>query len=118
MKNIGSVPSLQPSVHPPDKVIKPPTLSVIIPNYNHAAFLPRSLGAILAQSVQPLEIIVMDDASTDNSVEVIESFVRRHPHIRLHRNARNLGVVANGNRAVDLAQGDYMYPKRGQSRLL
>ena len=88
--------------------MKLPALSVIIPNYNHAEYLPRSLGAILDQPVQPLEILVMDDASTDNSVEVIENLVRQHPHVRLHRNERNLGVVPNINRGIDLARGDYV----------
>jgi len=89
--------------------VNTPALSVVIPNYNHAQYLPRCLDAMLRQSVQPGEIIVMDDASTDDSVEVIEAFARKHPVIRLHRNERNLGVVANVNRGIDLARGDYVF---------
>ncbi len=85
-----------------------PTLSVVIPNYNHSEYLPRCLQAMQRQSVQPTEIIVMDDASTDNSVVVIESYARQHPVIRLHRNERNLGVVATINRGLDLARSDYV----------
>src|SRR5262245_56025904 len=88
--------------------MSPPKLSVIVPNFNHAQFLPRCLEAILGQSVRPMEILVMDDASTDNSVEVIESCAQSHPGVRLHRNEQNLGVVANINRGVNLAQGDYL----------
>jgi len=86
-----------------------PTLSVIMPNYNHARFLPESLTAILAQSYRPVEVLVADDASTDNSVEIIEAFVRKDPLIRLVRNERNLGVVHNANRLLQLASGDYVY---------
>ena len=89
--------------------MKFPSLSVVVPNYNHAHYLPRCLQAILRQSAQPTEIIVLDDASTDKSVEVIESISRQRPLIRLHRNERNLGVVANINRGIDLARGDYVF---------
>ncbi|MEW6303814.1 MAG: glycosyltransferase family 2 protein [Verrucomicrobiota bacterium] len=87
-----------------------PRLSVVIPNYNHARYLPTCLGAVLRQSVQPFEVIVIDDASTDNSVEVIEQFAREHPIVRLHRNEKNRGVVFNMNKGLlELAQGDYVY---------
>ena len=58
-----------------------PKLSVVIPNYNHAAYLPHCLQAVLRQSAQAMEIIVLDDASTDDSVKVIESIARQHPLI-------------------------------------
>jgi glycosyltransferase involved in cell wall biosynthesis len=86
-----------------------PKLSVIMPNYNHAAFLPVSLGGILKQSVQPDEIIVLDDASTDNSVAIIQEFAKHHPHIRLERNEKNRGVVFGMNRGVAMARNNYVY---------
>src|SRR5207249_4932927 len=61
---------------------------------------------------------VMDDASTDDSVQVIESFAKRHPIIRLHRNERNLGVVSNINRGVDLALGDYLLTAAADDELV
>ncbi len=88
---------------------KLPTLSVIMPNYNHAKFLPRSLGALLQQSVQPTEIIVIDDASTDNSLEVIHEFVAQYPVIRFFRNEKNLGAAPTVLRGVNLAQGDFIF---------
>ena len=72
-----------------------PTLSVVVPNYNHAKYLPACLTAILRESVQPLEVLVLDDVSTDNSVEVIRSFAARHPLVRLIQNEQNLGVMRN-----------------------
>jgi len=82
-----------------------PTLSVIIPNYNHGKYLPACLNAILRQSVTPLEVIILDDCSTDNSVEVVERFAAEDPIFRLIRNPKNLGVMPNVNKGVDLARG-------------
>src|SRR5262245_10669 len=86
-----------------------PTLSVVIPNYNHARFLPEALHCVLGQSVRPLEVIVVDDASSDNSVEVVREFARREPSVKLLCNRKNRGVSASVNRGMRLAAGDYVY---------
>jgi glycosyltransferase involved in cell wall biosynthesis len=86
-----------------------PSLSVVVPNYNHSKYLPAALSAILAQSVQPVEIIVMDDASTDNSTEVIEHFAAENSVVRLVQNEKNIGVMPNVNKGVGLSRGDYVY---------
>lgn len=86
-----------------------PPLSVVVPNYNHAKHLPICLNAILAQSVTPEEILVLDDASTDNSIEVIRQFASKHPQLRLVQNEKNLGVVANVNKGVELARNEYVF---------
>lgn len=85
-----------------------PTLSVTITNYNHAHFLPEALDTILAQSYTPLEIIIIDDASTDNSFEILEDYARRYLLIQLLRNEHNLGVLHNVNRLLEMAKGDYV----------
>jgi glycosyltransferase involved in cell wall biosynthesis len=85
-----------------------PTLSVVLPNYNHAACLPQALRAMIGQSRPPLEIILIDDASTDNSLEVIQSFCAQYPVVRLHRNAENHGVVYNMNLGLEMARGRYV----------
>ena len=54
-----------------------PTLSVGMPNYNHGHLIGRALDAIVAQSRPPDELIIVDDASTDRSLEVIESYAKR-----------------------------------------
>src|SRR5438874_13780530 len=84
-------------------------LSVVVPNYNHWEHLPRCLQALLNQSLQPAEIIVIDDASTDNSREVIEHFSQRHPVVRAYRNEQNQGVIYGANRGIELARNDYLY---------
>jgi glycosyltransferase involved in cell wall biosynthesis len=86
-----------------------PRLTVVVPNYNHAAFLPTCLDAVLNQSAQPFEVIVIDDASTDNSLAVIEEFAARHPNIRVFRNDQNRGVVFTMNRGLELARSEYVF---------
>jgi len=95
-----------------------PRLSVVLPNYNHARYLPACLEAILRQSVQPFEIIVIDDASSDNSVEIVEGFAKTHGHIRLIRNERNQGVVAGMNRGLEIAQSEWIYYAAADDQVL
>jgi glycosyltransferase involved in cell wall biosynthesis len=89
--------------------MKPQTLSVVMPNYNHGHFLGQSLGAILEQSFRPLEVIVVDDASTDDSVEIISRFAARHANLRLLRNNRNRGVCYSIQRGIEASSGEYVY---------
>jgi len=95
------------------------TLAVVIPNYNHAAYLPETLESVVTQSHQPNIIYVIDDASTDRSVEIIGDYVRRYSHVHLIRKERNRGMIANINEilpqiqathALFLAADDYLYP--------
>ena len=86
-----------------------PTLSVVIPNYNHAHYIGKQLEAIIDQTFSPIEIIVVDDASTDNSVEVINQFVHQDSRIRLVCNEQNKGVNQSSNHGISLASGDYIY---------
>jgi len=89
--------------------MSPPSLSVVVPNYNHAALLPRCLDALLAQTLPPMEILVVDDGSTDDSVAVISGYCQRYPHIRLLRNAANQGVIPTVNRGLDEARGEFIF---------
>ncbi|MSU34521.1 MAG: glycosyltransferase [Pedosphaera sp.] len=86
-----------------------PRLSVVMPNYNHGRYLPTSVGALLAQSVQPDEIIVVDDASTDDSLEILGALARQHPHLKVVRNERNQGVLPTVNRGFHLSTGDVIF---------
>lgn len=95
-----------------------PTLSIIIPNYNHGHCLPVAVNAILNQSAQPHEIIIIDDGSTDQSVETIQDLARQHPVIKFHRNGKNEGVCFTVNRGIDLAQGDYVFLAAADDEIL
>ncbi len=85
-----------------------PTLSVVLPNFNHARFIGEALKAITGQSLKPHEVIVIDDASTDNSVEVIQGFAMHWPFVKLVQNPKNAGVVYSCNRGIRMASGDYV----------
>ena len=85
-----------------------PELSVVVPNYNHARYLESALRAHLEQTRPPLEVIVIDDASTDDSVAIVERLARDHPRLRLIRLAENGGVNAAINRGLREARGDYV----------
>lgn len=82
-----------------------PRFSVIIPLYNKEAEIERTLRSVLAQTLQPIEIVIVDDGSTDRSCERVEAI--NSPLIKLHRQA-NAGSAVARNRAIELAQGEYI----------
>lgn len=83
-----------------------PTVSVCIPTYNRAHYLPYTLETILNQTFVDFELVICDDCSTDNTAQVVASF--KDSRIRYMRNQRNLGIPGNLNRCVELAQGKYV----------
>jgi glycosyltransferase involved in cell wall biosynthesis len=87
----------------------PGRISVVLPNYNHARLLPRALEALAAQSRAAAEVLLIDDASTDNSVEVATAFLPRLAGLRILRQPRNGGVVAALQRGLAEAKGEYVY---------
>lgn len=87
-----------------------PSISVVLGNYNHARFLPRAIESVTNQSLAPDEFLIVDDASTDNSLEIIESYAAQHSYIKLYRNEKNLGVIGTYRRLFELAQGNYIHP--------
>jgi glycosyltransferase involved in cell wall biosynthesis len=84
-----------------------PLISVIIPAYNAAAFVGRTLASLQAQSFTDFEAIVVDDGSTDDTAEVVRQAVEGDPRFRLIRQA-NGGVAAARNRALAEASGRYV----------
>lgn len=84
-------------------------ISVLIPNFNHGNYLGLQLDSMLEQTRLPDEIIIIDDASTDNSLEVIEKYVKKYAFIKLIKNKNNHGVEYNINKLLDHAKGDYVF---------
>jgi glycosyltransferase involved in cell wall biosynthesis len=85
-------------------------ISVIIPNYNHAPYLRQRIDSVLNQSYHNFELIILDDLSTDNSREVIESY-RNHPKItNIVFNAVNSGsTFKQWEKGISLAKGEYVW---------
>jgi len=81
-----------------------PAVSVCIPTYNYANFLPQAIGSVLAQTYTDFELIVSDNASTDDTQSVLASY--DDPRIKLYRNDHNLGLFGNFNRCLELAGCD------------
>jgi glycosyltransferase involved in cell wall biosynthesis len=81
-----------------------PLISVLVPAYNGEAYLRESIASILGQTYTNLEVIVLDDASTDGTAAIVEEF--DDERLRYHRNERNLGQFGNLNVGLSLAQGD------------
>lgn len=82
-------------------------LSVIIPVYNAAVFLPRCLESLIGQTYQNLEVICVDDGSSDNSLEILQQYADRDSRIKvIHQ--ENAGVSAARNAGLDVATGEYV----------
>lgn len=84
------------------------SLSVILPNYNHSDLLETACNAIFSQSLAPQEVIIIDDASTDQSLKVIEALQKKYPSIKIIQNERNLGPVLAINKGIEEARGTYL----------
>jgi glycosyltransferase involved in cell wall biosynthesis len=80
--------------------------SICIPNYNYANYLDKTVRSVLDQTYADFEILVSDNASTDASVQVVESFGDPRIHVRI--NPCNVGFAGNLDRAAGMAEGDRM----------
>lgn len=85
---------------------KSPTVSVVIPTYNRAHLVGRAIQSALNQTHQDFEIIVVDDAFTDNTEEVAKSF--NDPRIRYIRHEQNRGGSATRNTGIKVSRGEYI----------
>ncbi|HEY8402643.1 MAG TPA: glycosyltransferase family 2 protein [Cytophagaceae bacterium] len=83
-------------------------VSVIIPVYNAAKFLDRTLQSIFSQTYKNVEIVLVDDCSRDNSSEIIDNYIPGHPEIVYHRLDKNMGAAVARNKALELARGRYV----------
>lgn len=88
-----------------------PRVSVVVPNYNYAAYIKERLASIAGQTVAPYELIVLDDASTDNSVETIEAFLEdcAIPSTLVTSETNSGSVFHQWRRGVEMARGDFVW---------
>jgi glycosyltransferase involved in cell wall biosynthesis len=83
-----------------------PLVTIAMPVYNAEKFLRQSIDSVLEQTYRNIELVLVNDASTDQSAAIIHSY--SDPRIRYYENERNLGIAATRNKCIDLAQGDYI----------
>lgn len=84
------------------------TISVIIPCYNCEKFIQETLDSVKNQSYEDLEIIAIDDCSSDNTISVLEEYKKNEDRLKVYKNINNLGVAQTRNKAVELAKGEYI----------
>jgi glycosyltransferase involved in cell wall biosynthesis len=89
------------------EILSGPLVSICIPSYNYARYLPHAIESALAQTYPNTEIIVVDDASTDDSMEVLERY-RSNPKVTIFRNEKNVTIAPNHNIAASHASGEYI----------
>ena len=87
-----------------------PLVSVIIPCYNQGLYAGEAIESALGQTYKNIEIVCVDDCSTDNSAEVIREYADRHENVKFIRQSVNSGVCAARNRAIDACLGEYILP--------
>jgi glycosyltransferase involved in cell wall biosynthesis len=87
-----------------------PKVSVVVPSYNHEKYIGETLESVIHQTYQDYEIVINDDASRDNSVETIKTFVASHPEIPIKflSQAENQGGVLTLNHLVENSNGEYI----------
>jgi glycosyltransferase involved in cell wall biosynthesis len=83
-------------------------VSIVIPTHNRAGLLPRALTSALGQTYAPIEVVVVDDGSTDGTAGVVDGFTARHPNLRYLRHEQPLGASAARNRGFREATGTFV----------
>ncbi len=85
---------------------RPPKISVCVPAYNAAAYLPAAIDSVLAQEFSDFELVVSDDSSSDETPRICAGYT--DPRFRAVRSEERLGQAGNWNRCVELARGEYV----------
>lgn len=87
--------------------------TVAVPTYNSALYIRQNLNGILSQTFRDFCLLILDDGSTDNTVEIVQSFLpelnKKGISVNLIQNDGNIGGYANFNRCIDLAEGAYLF---------
>ena len=82
-------------------------ISIIVPVYNIEAYVARCLDSLVQQDLKEIEIIVVNDGSTDNSPEICKSYAKKYPNIK-YISQRNQGLSAARNTGISAAKGEYI----------
>ena len=85
-----------------------PTISVVMPVYNRQKYVAEAIDSILVQTYKDFEFIIVDDCSTDQTLNIILTYKKKDQRIRIIKNNQNLGIAISRNKGIDLAQGKYI----------
>ena len=100
-----------------DRMADAPEISVLMPTYNYASYLPEAIESVLAQDFTDFELLIVDDCSADNTADVVKLFAARGPRVRFAVNPANLGMVANWNHCLNAARGRHIKFLFGDDKL-
>ena len=87
--------------------MKKPLVTIYIANYNYSNYLEEAVDSVFGQTYNNIEVIIIDDHSTDNSIEVIKNLSKKY-NFKYIRNKTNYGLTVVNNQAIKLAKGDYI----------
>lgn len=85
-----------------------PLVTVIMPAYNAEKYIEKAISSVISQSYENWELLVIDDGSTDSTVEIVERNFGNEPRIHFYKNEKNIGVAKTRNRGFDLANGEWI----------
>lgn len=83
-------------------------VSIITPNYNCARFIAQTIESVVSQTYSQWEMLIVDDCSTDNSVQIAEQYAAKDKRITVIRNEKNSGAAVSRNKALEIAQGEFI----------
>ena len=84
-----------------------PVVSVIMPAYNGGKYIAEAIESIINQTYQAWELIIIEDCSQDNTLEIIKRYLY-DPRIKLYQNDRNIGIAGSRNKAIQMSSGEYI----------
>lgn len=76
--------------------------------FNSEAFISETINSVITQTYKNWELFLIDDGSTDNTLEIVNQFISQHPNIKLLRNDLNSGAAISRNKGIEASQGDYI----------
>lgn len=119
---IGSIVNKFPKVNKSRKRLncmeKEPLISVLMTAYNREKYIAEAIESVLASTYNNFELIIVDDASTDRTVEIAREYEKKDARIRVCVNEKNLGQFPNRNKASEYAKGEFIYYADSDDTLL
>ena len=83
-------------------------VSIVVPVYNASKYLKTCLDSLVNQTIDDMEIIAIDDASLDNSLDILKDYVKNYSFLKVYSNKKNMGQGWTRNRGISLASGEYI----------